>query len=117
MGTQENLMAAGLRALNRLAASDLVDRLGLRDPAARVRQAASKTPMRAGRTFATAQKLSKPARQPRTRETGMFDLRPTDEQQMLREAVRDFALDKLRPAAQAADEACAAPPELLGQAN
>ena len=36
---------------------------------------------------------------------------------MLRESVRDFALAKLRPAAQAADEACATPGELLGQAN
>ena len=36
---------------------------------------------------------------------------------MLRESVRDFALAKLRPAAQAADDACATPPELLSQSN
>ena len=35
----------------------------------------------------------------------------------MRESVRDFALAKLRPAAQEADEACATPGELLGQAN
>ncbi len=47
----------------------------------------------------------------------LFDLTPDDEQQLLRGSVRDFALAKLRPAAQEADEACAAPGELLGQAN
>ena len=36
---------------------------------------------------------------------------------MLRESVRDFALAKLRPAAQAADDACATPPELLAQSG
>jgi alkylation response protein AidB-like acyl-CoA dehydrogenase len=47
----------------------------------------------------------------------VFDLHPTDEQQMLQEAVRDFARDRVRPAAEAADAASAAPAELLTQAN
>jgi alkylation response protein AidB-like acyl-CoA dehydrogenase len=76
-----------------------------------------RTAARAGRTFAAAQKLSTPARQPRAGRSDLFDLNPTDEQQMLRESVREFALDKLRPAAAAADEACATPQELLEQAN
>ncbi|HTP20368.1 MAG TPA: acyl-CoA dehydrogenase family protein [Solirubrobacteraceae bacterium] len=117
----ERGMAVGLRALNRLASNGLIDRFGLRDPAQRVLHGASKatvrTATRAGRTFAATQKLSKPARQPRTGRTDLFDLTPDDEQQLLRESVRDFALAKLRPAAQAADEACATPDELLGQAN
>ena len=125
MASEQNLaergMAVGLRALNRLAASDLLDRLGLREPTTRLLYGASKsttrTAARAGRTFAAAQKLSRPARQPKAGRTDLFDLEPTDEQQMLRDSVREFALDKLRPAAQAADSACAAPPELLGQAN
>ncbi len=117
----ERGMAIGLRALNRLAASDVVDRLGLRDPTERLLHGASKTTMRtaarAGRTFAAAQKLSNPVRQPRARRTDLFDLTPTDEQEMLRESVRDFALAKLRPAAEQADADCRAPDELLGQAN
>jgi alkylation response protein AidB-like acyl-CoA dehydrogenase len=125
MPIEQNLaergMAVGLRALNRLAASTLVDRFGLREPTERFLHGASKTTMRtaasAGRSFAAAQKLSGPVRQPRTGERGMFDLRPSDEQQMLTESVRDFSLAKLRPAAQAADEACATPSELLAQAN
>jgi alkylation response protein AidB-like acyl-CoA dehydrogenase len=123
--TQQNLtersMAAGLRALNRLASNGLIDRLGLRESAERVLHEASKatvrTATRAGRTFAATQKLARPARQPKARRSDLFDLTPDDEQQMLRESVRDFALAKLRPAAQAADDACATPQELLAQAN
>src|SRR5271167_1908450 len=102
MPIEQNLaergMAVGLRALNRLASSDLVDRFGLREPTERLLHGASKTTMRtaarAARTFAAAQKLSRPARQGRASERGVFDLRPSDEQQMLREAVHDFALAK-----------------------
>ena len=76
-------MAVGLRALNRLAASDLLDRIGLREPAEKFLHEASKTTARtaaqAGRTFAAAQKLSRPARQPRARRSDLFDLTPSDE--------------------------------------
>ncbi|MHB8657176.1 MAG: acyl-CoA dehydrogenase family protein [Solirubrobacteraceae bacterium] len=114
-------MAVGLRALNRLASSGLVDRFGLREPAERILYNTSKTAMRtaagAGRTFVAAQKLAGPARQSSARASDLFDLTPSDEQQMLRESVREFALAKLRPAALDADAACAAPPELLAQAS
>lgn len=114
-------MAVSLRTLNRLASSGLVDRFGLRESTERLLHGASKTTMRtaarAGRTFAAAQKLTHPARQPRARPSDLFDLQPTDEQQMLRDSVRDFALEKLRPTARLADEACATPPELLRQAG
>jgi len=114
-------MAVGLRALNRLASNGLIDRFGLRDPAQRVLHGASKatvrTATRAGRSFAATQKLPGPVRQPRPGRSDLFDLTPDDEQQLLRESVRDFALAKLRPAAQGADEAYATPGELLGQAN
>jgi alkylation response protein AidB-like acyl-CoA dehydrogenase len=117
----ERGMAAGLRALNWLAASDLLDRLGLREPTERFLSGASKTTARtaarAGRTFAAAQRLSRPARQPKKPSTDLFDLEPDDEQQMLRDSVREFGLDRLRKAAELADAECATPPELLGQAN
>ncbi len=122
---QQNLaekgMAVGLRALNRLAGSDLMDRLGLRDPTERLLHGVSKqtvrTATRAGRTFAAAQKLTRPARQPRARRSDLFDITPSDEQEMLRDTVRSFGLERLRRAAEAADAACATPPELLTQAN
>src|SRR5437764_11009190 len=111
MPPQQNLaergMSVGLKAINALAGSELIDRFGLRQPTERFLHGASKTTMqtaaRAGRTFAAAQRLSKPARQPRARRSDLFDLTPSDEQQMLRESVRDFALERVRPAAENAD--------------
>src|SRR5436305_8149806 len=107
MSPQPNLaergMAAGLRALNWLAASDLLDRLGLREPTERFLLNASKTTARtaarAGRTFSAVQQRAGPARQPKAGRTDLFDVTPDDEQRMLQDSVRDFALAKLRPAA------------------
>jgi hypothetical protein len=117
----ERGMAYGLRALNWLAASDLLDRLGLREPTERFLLGASKTTARtaasAGRTFSAVQKRSGPARQPKAGRTDLFDVTPDEEQSMLQDSVREFALAKLRPAAQKADAGCAAPAELLTQAN
>jgi alkylation response protein AidB-like acyl-CoA dehydrogenase len=125
MSMQPNLSergrAIGLRALNRLAGSPAIDRFGLRQPTERLLHGASKTTMRtaatAGRTFVAAQRLSRPARQPKARHSDLFDLTPDDEQQMLSESVRDFALAQLRPAARAADDQCAVPAELLAQSS
>jgi alkylation response protein AidB-like acyl-CoA dehydrogenase len=117
----ERGMAVGLRALNRVASSGAIDRLGLRDPAVRLIHGATKTTARtaatAGRTFAAAQRLSRPARQPRARQSDLFDLTPSDEQRMLTDSVREFALARLRTAALDADAACATPVDLLTQAN
>jgi alkylation response protein AidB-like acyl-CoA dehydrogenase len=117
----ERSMAVGLRALNRVASSGAIDRLGLRDPVTSLIHGASKTTARtaatAGRTFAAAQRLSRPARQPKARPSGLFDLTPSDEQRMLRDSVKDFALARLRTAALDADARCATPPGLLSQAN
>ncbi len=89
-------MAAGLRAINWLASSELLDRIGLREPTERLLYNGSKTSLRfaatAGRTFAAAQRLGKPARQPKKRRTDLFDITPDDEQQMLTESVRDFGM-------------------------
>ena len=122
---QQNLaergMTAGLRALNWLAASDLLDRLGLREPTERFLLTASKTTARtaagAGRTFAAVQKRSRPARQPKAGRTDLFDVTPDEEQQMLQDSVREFALAELRPVAEDADAGCQAPEPLLSQAN
>jgi alkylation response protein AidB-like acyl-CoA dehydrogenase len=120
----ERTMAVSLRALNRVAASETLDRLGLRDGAVRllrdVSRNGARTATSAGRTFVAAQRLAAPARQPRAlgaRRPTLFDLTPDDEQRLLRDAVGEFALDRLRPAASGADAACAAPAELLAQAN
>jgi alkylation response protein AidB-like acyl-CoA dehydrogenase len=57
--------------------------------------------------------LAEPARQPVAEPGSSFDITPTDEQRMLADAVRSFATERVRPAASAADSACATPQELL----
>lgn len=119
MNAADRGMGFGLRTLNRIASSELIDRLGMRERAERALFSATKNGFRAagaaGRTFAATKRIGKPARQPTAPRTGLFDITPTDEQQMMKEAVGDFALERLRPAAQDADSACAAPAELLAQ--
>lgn len=117
----ERSMGFGLRTLSRLAGSTVLDRVRVRKPAERALYTMTKSGFRsvaaAGRTFKAAQKLAGPARQSTGRPRSLFDITPDDEQQMLQEAVRDFAAGKVRPAAQDADSACATPMELLAQAN
>jgi len=120
-GIAERSMGLGLRALNRLAGSDLLDRIHIRKQVERALFRTTKNGFRtaaaASRTFKAAQKLGKPARQKTGKERSLFDLTPDDEQEMLQEGVRDFASAKVRPAAAKADEACETPAELLAQAN
>jgi alkylation response protein AidB-like acyl-CoA dehydrogenase len=120
MNVADRSMGLGLRALNQIAGSEVIDRLGLRKQAERLLFSTSRGGFRAagaaGRTFAAATKLGRPARLPATSPAGLFDLTPTDEQQMLRDTFREFGQEELRPVAQKADAACAAPPELLAQA-
>jgi alkylation response protein AidB-like acyl-CoA dehydrogenase len=115
-------MALSLRALNRVAGLDVLDRVGLRDRAQRLLYGATKNGFRAADATTRAfrrpgPKPDTPARQARGKRASSFDLTPTAEQQMMREAIGDFALERLRPAALGADDACAAPAELLAQAN
>jgi len=113
-------MGFGLRALNWLAGSDLLDRIRMRKQVERALFQGTKNGFRsataAGRSFKAAQKLGKPARQAKSRSTGLFDLAPDDEQQMFQEAGHAFAKEKVRPAALDADTDRATPRELLDQA-
>jgi alkylation response protein AidB-like acyl-CoA dehydrogenase len=120
MSFAEQAMGSGLRALNRFAGLELVDRLGLREPAERLVYRATRNGFQAanvaGRSFAAAQKLARPARQSRPRRADLFDFTPDDEQAMIREAFGNFAEARLRAAAPQADADCAAPAEVLEQA-
>jgi alkylation response protein AidB-like acyl-CoA dehydrogenase len=120
-GIAKRSMGLSLRALNRLAGSTALDRVGARKPLQRALYAMTKSGFRsataASRTFKAAQKLTGSARQATGRPRSLFDITPDDEQRMLQETVRDFAAGKVRPAAQAADTACSTPPELLAQAD
>jgi alkylation response protein AidB-like acyl-CoA dehydrogenase len=120
-GVAERSMGIGLRALNWLAGSDLLDRIRIRKGVERALFQGTKQGFRtatvAGRTFKQAQQLGKPARQPRAKSRGLFDVTPDDEQQMFQEAGRAFAEEKIRPAAKAADDARETPAEVLAQAT
>ena len=117
MSLANNAMGFGLKALNRFASSTVIDKLGLRHWAERglyhSTRAGFVTAGTVGRSFSAAQKLLQPARLPKKSSTGLFDLRPSEEQQMLRDAALDFAIEQLRPAAAAADTATQTPAALL----
>ncbi len=122
MNLTDRGMALGLRALNRFAGSELVDRVGARQLSERVVRIGAQRGFQAagtvGRTFAkrsgggSASRL-KPARS----SSGLFDLTPTDEQEMIQSAAREFAATELRPAAEAADAALAPPEGLLAKST
>jgi alkylation response protein AidB-like acyl-CoA dehydrogenase len=104
--------------LSRLAQTDLLDRLGLRKQAEQavftVTRGGFTTVTQAGRTFKRAGSRGKDGvRPPATRASGQFDLTPTEDEQLLVDVVTEFATELVRPAAAAADEACAPPDELL----
>ncbi|HET9074738.1 MAG TPA: acyl-CoA dehydrogenase family protein [Solirubrobacteraceae bacterium] len=118
----ERGVAWGLQAVNTLASSELLDRLGIRETAEKILFTGSKRSVRAagaaGRAFKASTKLAGPQRQgrpARTRE--LFDLTPTREQRLMADSVRDFALEFVRPAARQADRDLSAPVELYAQAN
>jgi alkylation response protein AidB-like acyl-CoA dehydrogenase len=112
-------MKLGLRALNGFASLELLDRIGVREPAERLIYRGAKNGTRtaatAGRAFSAASKRTKPARMPKAASTGLFDLTPSDEQQMLRDSFSQFATEKLRKAAPDADAKAEAPAELMQQ--
>ena len=114
-------MALGLRALNRVAGLDILDRVGMRERAERLLYSATRNGFRAAgvtaRRFGGSRKLDAPARQASGAPAELFDLTPTDEQQMMREAVGSFADERLRKTALAADDSCGAPADVLAQAN
>jgi alkylation response protein AidB-like acyl-CoA dehydrogenase len=111
-----------IAALHRLARSELLDRWGLRRQAEQAVFTATRggfrTATAAGRAFARAGQRGRAgqraAHQPAA---GVFDLTPTEDEQMLVDVVTELASEVLRPAAPDADVACAAPDEVLASAN
>jgi alkylation response protein AidB-like acyl-CoA dehydrogenase len=110
-------MGAVMSVFNRVAGAPVVERLGLKKPVDRVLYQATKTGFQAAgaatRTFTAARKLGSAKRLPPVADTGVFDLAPTEEQQLIVETVREFAAERLRPAASSGDEKCEPEPALL----
>lgn len=118
MSATNQLMGFGLRILNRIGGSKMLDDPQRRKVATQLLTGATATGFRligaVARPFRSSRKLNKPLRPGKAAvRTDLFDLTPSDEQQLMRDTVAGFAAEQLRPAAQAADSACAAPAELL----
>ncbi|GAA1233803.1 acyl-CoA dehydrogenase family protein [Prauserella halophila] len=113
-------MGLGLAALNQLAGSKLIDRAGLRKPVENLVSSATRAGFRAAgaanRTFTATTRLGKPARLEKAPEAALFDLEPSEEQQLIVETVDEFAAEQLRPAAAEADDKLAPPDGLLSRA-
>ncbi|HXH78649.1 acyl-CoA dehydrogenase family protein [Nocardioides sp.] len=107
-----------LAGLNKLAQSDLIDRVGLRKQTEQLvfttTRSGFRTVAAAGRGFGRVASASGPGTRPISTGSGdVFDLTPTEDEQMLVDVVTDYATEVLRPAAAGADESCLAPPEVL----
>jgi alkylation response protein AidB-like acyl-CoA dehydrogenase len=114
---RRDAMGVVMAALNRVAGSRLVSRLGVKATVDRALFHATRAGFTAAnRTFAATGTLVRPRRLPAAPRRQVFDLTPTEEQQMIADTVREFAAEQLRPAAAGADDKCAAPPDLLSTA-
>ena len=112
-------MGEGLKLLQRLASADFLDRYGLRKQT----ESVIHTGVRLGFGMADAAgRLARPkpkapaARLSKGNSRRLFDLTPTEEQEMVGETTSRFAADALRPAARGADDTCDAPLAVLGDA-
>ncbi|NNK09677.1 MAG: acyl-CoA dehydrogenase [Myxococcales bacterium] len=106
-----DVMGSSLRVLNRIADSPLVERLGLEDRAQKLVYEGAK---RAAETAAKAAKRfssKRPSERPRS--SRKFDLTLTEEQQLMRDTLRRFADDVMRPAARGSDEDSSTPDGFL----
>ncbi len=107
--------------LNRLAQNPALDRFGLRKPAEQAVYTATKSGFRTigavNRQFARAGGKGAGKRVPSATRTGVFDLTPTEDEQMLVDVVSELAAEVVLPAAADADTACEAPQEVLKAAN
>lgn len=114
-------MAFGLNVLNRAGGLPILDKPEVRKRVERVLYRTSRESFRAatvaGRTFAKSSKGGSPTRTKPAKPRGVFDLTPTDEQQMFQEAAKEFASSNIRPAALDADTARTVPDELRSQAD
>ena len=114
-------MGIGLAVLNRIASSPAIDKLKLRRTTEKAVYQGAKNGFRVvgatGRTFKRVKGTGQPKRLARTSDTGVFDLEPTEDQQMIVGVIKEFAAEVLRPGAEAAESANDTPKEVLAQTS
>ncbi|MGW4366285.1 acyl-CoA dehydrogenase family protein [Nocardia takedensis] len=120
--TKRDWMGTAMRVMTTITGSELAEKYNLRKPIERATYEGTKTGFRtlgaATRAFAKVSGGGKPKRlaDNESKNKDLFDLTPSDEQQMIVETVRDFAAEILRPAAYEADGSAKAPRDLLERA-
>ncbi|MET0822046.1 MAG: acyl-CoA dehydrogenase family protein [Aeromicrobium sp.] len=119
MATRRDPMGIGLAVLNRIASSPTIDKLKLRKTTERAVYEGAKGGFRVAgattRAFKRVKGGGKPTRLARTSDSGVFDLEPTDDQQMIVGVIKEFAAEVLRPAAAEAETANDTSKEVLAQ--
>jgi alkylation response protein AidB-like acyl-CoA dehydrogenase len=104
-------------ALNRLAQSSTLDRLGIRKQTERAVYTATRSGFQTvgavNRQFQRSGSKSAGSRVPSAKPSGVFDLTPTEDEQMLVDVVGEYAEEVVRPAAVEADETCEVPDTVL----
>jgi len=120
--TFERVARGPLRLLTHFGGAEFAEKLGLRGPATKILYHSAKTGMRAATVAAsaissTSRLLREPSRLKATPPSALFDPTPNEEQTMIRDTMRRFADEVLRPAAYAADEAVKAPEEIFEQSH
>ena len=110
----------GMRLITRAGGLDALKNTALREKVEKVlyrsARAGFKAQTIATRSFAKRAAAGPPKRTRRSTPPQEFDLRPTEDQEMIRQAARDLAMEILRPAAAAADTDRAVPDEVRQQA-
>jgi alkylation response protein AidB-like acyl-CoA dehydrogenase len=114
-------MGIGLAVLNRIASSPTIDKLKLRKTTEKAVYQGAKSGFQAagaaGRTFKRVKGSGKPTRLAKTADSGVFDLSPTEDQQMIVGVIKEFASEVLRPGAESAESANDTPKEVLAQTS
>lgn len=111
-------MGIAILALNKLGQSPLLDKLKMRKQAEEIvfqsTRGGFKVAAAASRTFAKKGKKGAPGTStPKAQSKGLFDLTPTEDEQMLVDVVSEFAAEAVRPVAAEANEAAATPQDVL----
>ena len=119
MAERQDPMGIGLAVLNRIASSPVIDKLGLRKVAERAVYQGAKSGFQvagaSNRAFKRINGGGKPQRLSSTGDSGVFDLTPTEDQEMIVGVVREFATEVLRPAAGEAEHDNSTSKEVLSQ--
>ena len=104
-------------ALNKLAQNPVLDRFNLRKPTEKAVYSATRSGFTTlgavSRQFTRAGRRGGGSRVPAAKATGVFDLTPTEDEQMLVDVVTEYADEVIRPAAADADSAAEAPEGVL----